>query len=225
MGVRPTAAPTPPFLTTIASHGFLVLAIAHVEGAELFPTGDSTPAGYDRYTAPFRAALDWAEAQTAREGSALEGKVATDRMAAMGMSCGGGLAVMLGTDPRIDTIGVFNSAAWGSIHLGGDPRNVHIDRLHGPVLLVNGGDGDVAMTGSAASFEAIDGVPVFYGARHNAGHLGTFGHPGGGEFANVASSWLKWTLKGDAEAGAMFAGQQCGLCTNPNWDVQSKGLE
>jgi hypothetical protein len=51
------------------------------------------------------------------------------------------------------------------------------------------------------------------------------GHPGGGEFADVASSWLEWTLKGDAAAGAMFVGDHCGLCTNSNWNVRTKGLE
>jgi dienelactone hydrolase len=223
-GCSTDSSPYAAFLTTIASHGFLVLAIAHVEGAELFPTGDSAPAGYDRYTSPFLAALDWAEAETAREGSPLEGRVATDRMGAMGLSCGGGLAVMLGADPRIDTIGVFNSPAWGSIHLDGDPRTVHINRLHGPVLLAYGEE-SVTMPESAESFEAIDNVPVFYGTRRNAGHLATMGDPGGGEFANVASNWLKWRLKGDADAGAMFVGERCGLCTSPNWEVRSKRLE
>jgi hypothetical protein len=203
-----------------------VLATTPVNGAsQPFPTGDSAPTGYDRYTSPLRVALDWAESEAARDGSPLKGKVATDRMAAMGLSCGGGLAVMARADPRIDTVGVISAAAWGSIHLNGDSRNVHIDRLHGPVLLINGHESDLAMVGSAESFESINRVPVFYGARRNAGHMSTFGHPGGGEFANVASSWLEWTLKGDAEAGAMFLGAQCGLCTNPSWETRSRALE
>jgi hypothetical protein len=47
---------------------------------------------------------------------------------------------------------------------------------------------------------------------------------GGGEFANVASNWLRWTFKGDKKAAAMFVGKNCTLCTNSNWDVKSKGL-
>jgi dienelactone hydrolase len=224
-GCASDSSPYAAFLTTVASHGFLVLATASVNGArDPFPTGDSAPTGYDRYTSPFRAALDWAESETARDSSPLKGKVATNRMAAMGLSCGGGLAVMVGADPRIDTVGVISSAAWGSIHLNGDPRTVHINRLHGPVLLINGHESDIAMVGSAESFEAINHVPVFYGARRNAGHMSTFGHPGGGEFANIASSWLKWTLKGDADAGAMFVGLQCELCNDPNWETRSKAL-
>jgi len=30
---------------------------------------------------------------------------------------------------------------------------------------------------------------AFYGVRHNAGHTAGVFHPGGGEFANVASNW------------------------------------
>jgi hypothetical protein len=48
--------------------------------------------------------------------------------------------------------------------------------------------------------------------------------PGGGEFANVASNWLRWTFKGDKKAAAMFVGKNCSLCTNSNWDVKLKGL-
>ena len=48
---------------------------------------------------------------------------------------------------------------------------------------------------------------------------------GGGEFANVASNWALYQLKGDKKAGAMFVGKSCGLCTNLNWDVESKGLK
>jgi len=78
---------------------------------------------------------------------------------------------------------------------------------------------------SEATFDAIQKLPAFYGARRNAGHTATVDHPGGGEFANVASNWIRWRLKGDKEAGRMFAGKDCSLCTNPNWVTRSKGLE
>jgi hypothetical protein len=97
--------------------------------------------------------------------------------------------------------------------------------VHGPVLLINGHEPDFMMAQSKATFDAINHVPAFYGARHNAGHTATVFHPGGGEYANVASNWLMWTFKNDKKAGAMFVGKNCGLCTNANWDVQSKGIK
>lgn len=206
------------YLGTIASHGFLVLATAAEEGA------DRRQATTD----DLRAALDWAEAEAEREGSPLQGKIETDQMAVMGQSCGGFLSVDLGADPRVDTIGVFNS---GVTPPNPDappspfPTTDALADLHGPVLLINGHERDFMMEASAANFDAIDHVPVFYGARENAGHTATVDHPGGGEFANVASNWLRYTLKDDAEAGEMFVGDDCDLCTNPNWETRSKGLE
>jgi len=206
------------FLTTIASHGFVVLATAAQEGAA------SRQATAD----DLRAALDWVEAEAKRSGSPLAGKIATDRMAVMGQSCGGFLSVGLGADPRVDTIGVFNSGvqpADPNAPAGGRPTTAALADLRGPVLLINGHERDFMMAASAANFEAINHVPVFYGARHGAGHTATVDHPGGGEYANVASNWLRWQFKGDQEAARMFVGDACALCTNPNWDTKSKGMD
>jgi hypothetical protein len=49
-------------------------------------------------------------------------------------------------------------------------------------------------------------------------------HPGGGEFANVARTWGKWTFKKDAQAAEMFMGDDCSLCVDPNWAVEAKGF-
>jgi hypothetical protein len=84
--------------------------------------------------------------------------------------------------------------------------------LHGPVLLINGHERDFLMASSKATFDAIDKLPTFYGARHGAGHKATVDHPGGGEWANVASNWLMWQLKGDKAASKMFVGKDCSLC-------------
>ncbi len=213
------------FLTTIASHGVLVVGTVAQEGtARRQETADD-----------MRAAIDWAEKENERAGSPLNGKIAVDKVAVMGTSCGGFLSIALGADPRVKTIGVFNSGvqtppagqAEGKAGRGGpsaQPTADALPKLHGPVLLLNGGEVDFLMGASAATFEAINHVPAFYGSRHNAGHSATYFHPGGGEFANVASDWLLWTFKGDKKAGKMFVGKDCSLCTNANWDVKSKGI-
>jgi hypothetical protein len=197
------------FLTTIASHGFLVMATAAEPGA----------AAGGRATADnLRKAIDWAEAENKRAGSPLNGKIALDRVAIMGQSCGGFLSIELGADPRVDTIGVFNSGAQGE-------NITRLAALHGPVLLINGHERDFLMASSRATYDAIDKLPAFYGARHGAGHTATVDHPGGGEWANVASSWLRWQFKGDKQAAKMFVGKDCSLCTNSTWDTASKRLQ
>ena len=97
--------------------------------------------------------------------------------------------------------------------------------LHGPVLFINGGAVDFMYEASRANFDFVNHVPAFYGARENAGHTATMYHPGGGEFANVASNWVRYLFKGDSGAGKMFVGPDCGLCVLPTWETASKGLE
>jgi hypothetical protein len=205
------------FLTTIASHGFLVMGTTAQEGAaRRQATADD-----------LRAAVDWAEKENTRDGSPLKGKIAMDNVAIMGQSCGGFLSIALGADPRVKTIGVFNSGVLPP-NPGAPPSpfptSEGLKNLHGPVLLVNGHEPDFMMANSKATFDAINNLPVFYGARHNAGHTATVFHPGGGEYANVASNWLMWQFKKDKKAAAMFVGKNCSLCANPNWDVNSKRI-
>ena len=208
------------FLSTIASHGSHVPGTAGEEGRQ-----GSAPAD------DLRGAIDWAFAENAREGAPLRGKIDTGQVAVMGQSCGGFLSLGLGSDPRVDTIGMFNSGvqppnpnAPANPNANRFPTTDAIKDLHGPVLLINGGERDFLMAASHATYEAISHVPAFYGARDNAGHTATVFHPGGGEYANVASNWLRWQFKKNAEAAKMFVGADCSLCTNPNWDTESKGF-
>jgi dienelactone hydrolase len=210
------------FLETIASHGFLVITTA---AGDAPPPAAAAPAGAPPGARPrsataadLKAGIDWAESENTRAGSALRNRIDTQQVAVMGQSCGGRLSMELGADPRVDTIGVFNAGLQeGQFDL--------VAKLHGPVLLINGHERDFMMAPSKATFDAITNLPTFYGARHGAGHTATAYHAGGGEFANVASNWVRWQFKGDREAAKMFVGAQCALCTNPTWDTAAKRLE
>jgi hypothetical protein len=209
------------FLSTIASHGFLVLGTA-AQGAAQEGAARRQATADD-----LRAGIDWATAENARDGSPLRGKVDTNQVAVMGQSCGGFLSLSLGADPRVDTIGMFNSGVQPpnpNAPAGRFPTTDAIKDLHGPVLLINGAERDFLTPASHETYEAITHVPAFYGARENAGHTATVFHPGGGEYANIASNWLRWQFKKNADAAKMFAGDDCSLCTLPTWDVESKGF-
>jgi len=206
------------FLSTIASHGYLVLTTTAIAGEER----------RQQTVDDLLAAIAWAEAENARAGSPLQGKIDTGNVAVMGSSCGGFLSVALGTDPRVGTIGVFNSGVSAPNPASTNAPVATTDllaQIHGSALFINGGEVDFMYGSSRANFDLISHVPAFYGARENAGHTATFYHPGGGEFANVASNWLRYQFKGDAEAGRMFVGPACSLCTNPAWETAAKGLE
>jgi hypothetical protein len=209
------------FLSTIASHGFLVLTTAGSprDGAA---TRGVTADDLD-------AAIDWSERENTRVTSPLRGKIATRYVAVMGQSCGGALAVTLGVEPRVATVGLFNFGIESSdtnppAAPSPAPTMAAVRALRGSVLVINGGASDAMMAPSKATFEAIEKVPAFYGSRSGAGHVATMFYPGGGEFANVASNWLLWRFKHDEKAGKMFAGDECGLCRNAKWEVASKHL-
>ena len=204
------------YLKTLASYGYLVVTTAAPEGDTGRATADD-----------LRKGLDWAYAEAGRSGSPLAGKIDTDKVAVMGVSCGGIMTLSLAGDPRVDTIGVLKSgvSAPGAANAApGNPTSDILKTIHGPTLYLDGAEADFMTPAAKANYEAIDHVPIFYGSRDNAGHSATYFHRNGGEFANVTVAWLNWQLKGDESAAKMFRGADCTLCTNPNWETHSKGL-
>jgi predicted small secreted protein/dienelactone hydrolase len=198
-------------LSTVASHGFIAIATLPVEPEE------GEEARRNATADDMLNAITWAEQEAIRDGSHLRGKIDITQVSAMGVSCGGfRMAAVAGLDPRVDSVGILNS---------GVSDTSELDGLHGPLLLLNGGEVDFMYEAARENFEAVNHIPVFLGARENAGHSATYPHPGGGEFANVVSDWLMYQFKGDQQAGQTFVGENCVLCTNDTWETDSKGLE
>src|SRR5499427_4119729 len=142
------------FMQTVASHGFLVIGTAAIEGAP------RRQANVD----DLRTAIDWADKENTRDGSPLKGKIAVDKVAAMGSSCGGFLSIEVGADPRVKTIGVFNSGVTKrDPNAPAPPFPIpgfeSLAKLHGPVLLVNGSTKDFMMATSKATYDGLDKVP------------------------------------------------------------------
>jgi dienelactone hydrolase len=208
------------FLTEIASHGFVVVAIGPVKGAA---KGGGGRRGGTK-SSQLLDGLDWAIARNEKDGE-YKGKLNTKKVAAMGHSLGGLQALEVSTDPRITTTVCWNSGVLGGrMSLGPKVSREGLNRLHGPLAYFNGGPKDVATPNAEADFKAIKSLPVFF-ASTNVGHGGTFGRPNGGGYGVVGVAWLKWQLKEDKEAAKMFLGDPPGLAADKKWAVKSKNLK
>jgi dienelactone hydrolase len=237
-------------LSEIASHGYLAIANGTILSGPGAPPQPPRPAGVPEGPPPaatpangtaaprvlpppattaagLREAIDWALAENARTGSPYFGRIDPRRIAVSGWSCGGLQALEIAADPRVRTAIIHNS---GIFRDGANPlRGLTINktalaRLHTPVLYVLGGPTDIAYANGMDDFEKIAAVPVMV-ANLDVGHGGTFIEPNGGRAATVAVSWLDWQLKGDKQAARRFTGADCGLCTDPAWKVQRRGIE
>lgn len=247
------------FLSEIASHGFLVLAIGPIgplaaeSGASgsqhRGPPAAGSPAAEvaaGRASAPqldgkplipsdtlarqMVDAIDWALTENARAGSRWHGRIADRRIAVMGQSCGGLQALDAARDPRVSTLGVWNSGlfaddrrTWGIA--ASQATKAGLGALRLPTLYVTGEPSEVAFQNAEDDFQRIDQAPVFRAWREGTGHSGTYREPQGGAYGRVAVAWLRWQLQGDAAAAGQFRGKDCGLCREPGWHVKKKRID
>jgi hypothetical protein len=208
------------FLSEVASHGFLVIAIGPMPQEGQRGGGRST-------STQLLDAIDWALAQNSDKTSALYNKIDVSKIAVSGMSCGGLQTLETAPDSRVTTAVVCNSGIIGNG--GGMPgmpalTKNHLAKLHTPTLYLLGGESDIAYKNGMDDFSRINHVPVFV-ANMDVGHGGTYSQPHGGEFAKVATDWFKWQLKGDKEAAKMFSGNPCELSKSTVWKVEKKNLQ
>jgi dienelactone hydrolase len=229
-------------LAEIASHGYLAIASGTIQsgpGAPPPQAGDRPraapeigPNGMPLHIPPpatkselLTQAIDWALAENKREGSPYFGRINPQWIAVSGWSCGGLQALEVAADPRVRTVVIHSSGIFSDANPipGITITKAALQKLHSPIIYILGGPSDIAYSNGMDDFKRISSVPVFV-ANLNVGHGGTFMDANGGREASVAVSWLDWQLKGDARAAERFVGAGCGLCKDPDWNVESKNL-
>lgn len=222
-------------LEEIASHGYIAVAPGGIHsgpGATAEPPRPqpTASAGLPPVATTYKdvlAGLDWVLAENGRKGSPLYGKVDPAMVAVAGHSCGGLQALQIAGDQRIKAVIINNSGIFAD---NSQPiSGIHVEKsllktLHTPVIYILGGPKDIAYPNGMDDFAKIDTVPAMV-ANLPVGHLGTFAKPDGGVVASVSVDWLDWQLKGDKQAAKRFKGKDCGLCTDPAWSVERKGID
>ena len=190
------------FLTTIASHGFVVMATA-------------AQPGVNRATADhLRAAIAWAEAENTRAGSPLMARsrstVSPSWASRAAASCRSTRRRSARGHHRRLQLRRARRCGWYRREAARPGTADQRPRARLPDGVVRG------------HFQRDPESARVLRRAEERRPPATVDHPGGGEWANVASSWARWQLKGNKEAGKMFAGKDCELCTNANWVTKSK---
>jgi hypothetical protein len=210
------------FLSEVASHGFLVIAIGPMPAE-----GQRGGAGGTTKSPLLTDAINWAIAQNSDKTSQYYHKLDVTNIAVAGMSCGGLQTLEVAPDTRITTAMICNSGILGNpgSGMGGMPNLTkdQLEKLHTPVIYILGGTKDIAYTNGMDDFHRINHLPVF-AANLEVGHGGTYSRPHGGDFAIVASAWFQWQLKADKEAAKMFVGEPCGVAKMAGWKVEKKNI-
>jgi hypothetical protein len=203
-----------PLLPRLATQGFVVVASNTAPGI-----GQEVELGQE-----IIAGIDWAISENTRQGSAMFGKLDTTKIASMGYSMGSLATFTIANDPRLTT----------TVHIsGGNMEADRIMNLHAPAAFFCGltGDSTCNILSTTCDIAAANcdtdfmnaTTPVFYG-KFPGGHLGILTPPNADRIGAAAAAWLRWKLMGDASVASEFVGNQCTLCTDPNWKVQEKNI-
>lgn len=229
-------------LAEIASHGYFIVAGGPIDQA-MASGGPVNFAAKQDSTSQLIETIDWAEQQEVKPGSPYHGRLNVSKIAVAGQSCGGLQAIAAGSDPRISTVVVLNSGiirsmvGLGRLGADGPPRRAggpapammmpakesDLEKLHTPLLYLDGGPTDIAYQNAEDDFKAINKLPLFNGATRE-GHGGTWFDLDGGFMGQAVVAWLDWQLKGSMAAAREFVGVDCGLCKDPRWTVKKKNI-
>lgn len=198
----------------IASHGYIVIA----DGTPMGGGGNRSLGGADAGK-PMIAYLDWIVAENSKPCSKYYHSVDTTKVATNGFSCGGLMAQGTAADPRVTT--------WMINSSGGFMADQKLyDATHGPVLIVLGGESDIAYENGKRDYENLSKLkwPIMLFSK-DIGHGGDL-FMGGGDFNKLNLAWLNWWLKGDESAGGkgFLVGDGCTLCKDSAWETASANI-
>jgi dienelactone hydrolase len=205
------------FLTGLASQGYLVIARGAPDAFPVPSSPGTTTARPDELV----AAIDWATTSPEAKRQ-LDGRVDPTRIGVLGHSCGGIEALVAGTDARVGAVAGFNTGYLPEPAFGGYGRD-RLAQLHTPTLLVHGGPDDVAYQNSIDNYALLT-VPAVLAGHATVGHSALISGEEATTGWQIAADWFDYVLRGDGRAGARFVGPDCGLCGEPEWAVESKGL-
>ena len=233
-GCYRSSQPYAKFLTEIASHGYVLMAVGEwriehdPDEAKVWELDDEkSTLKINDAKSLVNTALNWLEKENQRAGSEFYQTVNTHNVAAMGYSCGGIQALIMGTlgDKRVKTVVGMNTGAF----IDGGPLNGMItkddlQKLTTPIIYMLGGEKDDAAPNGRDDFKRINHVPVVLGTYPSVGHTATYQDHQGGAFGQMARTWLDYQLKGKKQYENLFRYSDKGNDFE-GWEITQKGFD
>lgn len=199
----------------IASHGYFVIADGTPSGG-----GGTRSLGGPDAGAPMIAYIDWAIEENNKPCSAYYHSLDITKVATNGFSCGGLMAQGTAGDPRVTTWMINSSGGFGA-------NQALYDATHGPVLIVLGGESDIAYENGKRDYANLAELsyPIMLFSK-DIGHGGDLFSRNGGDFTKLNLAWLNWWLKGDetATGKGFLVGDGCTLCNDSSWETASANI-
>ena len=233
-GCYRSSQPYAKFLTEVASHGYVLMAVGQwrtdpdPDEAKIWQEDDAqnTLKTGDAKSLVNKA-LNWIEQENRKAGSIYYQCVNADNVGAMGYSCGGIQALVMGPlgDKRIKTVVGMNTGAFmpGS-PLDGMLSKSDLQKLSTPIIYMVGGEEDDAAPNGRDDFMRINHVPAVLATYPSVGHLATYQEPNGGAFGKMATAWLDYQLKGDKSRENLFRYSETGN-EFIGWNITQKGFD
>lgn len=176
-------------LAHLGSHGFIVIA----SNNPMVNSGVEMLEG-----------VDFVLAENERDGSPLFGHVDVAFIAALGHSAGGAGSCAAALDNRLTT---FLPVSGG--------RSCEQQPPKVPGLWLTGSRDTLAVPDQIEAVYASVSGPAMFGVLAGADHFTPTGDGGG--FRRPITAWMRFHLMADASAGKLFNGDDCGLCSDPQW--------
>lgn len=222
------------FLTEVASHGYVAMAVGvwrneqDPDEAKIWEQDDEKSSlKTNDAKSLVNTALKWIEQENKKPQSDYYHTVNTDNVAAVGYSCGGVQALVMGTlgDKRIKTVVGMNTGIFKEEGpLSGMIQKADLQKLTTPIIYMVGGEADDAAPNGRDDFRVINHVPVVLATYPSVGHLATYQDYQGGAFAQMATAWLDYQLKGDKRYENLFRYSDKGNDFK-GWEITQKGFD
>jgi hypothetical protein len=121
----------------------------------------------------------------------------------------------------VTAIGIFNSGIKNQTQ----EAITVADRIVKPIFFFLGGPTDVAYPNGERDYARLPKTTPKLKGNLPVGHGGDYSKPNGGKFAQAASHWARWVLRGDTSASGYFTASGPNSANGTGWEIVYESID